>query len=288
MTGRDDGLIYIENANSPLINKIEKALHRIFKSNHLKIIIEQKGHTVNFLDVTLGTDGSYKPYKKPNGITKYVNKASNHPPSILKNIPKSMQKRLNAISSSEDEFGGAKDEYQNALGDAGYTETLTYDPNINKTHKTKRKRSRRIIWYNPPYCKNVATNIGKEFFKLLCLHFPKQHFLHRLFNDNAGKLSYSCMPSMHCIVKAHSTKILRKEEENKEEGSCSCRDRTLCPVENQCLRTNIVYMATVQYDNKTSHYLGMTENSFDTHYTQHTSSLRHSKNKSHTELSSLV
>ena len=84
---RDDGLIYIENANGTLINKIEKALHRIFKRSHLKISIEQKGLSVNFLDVTLGTDGSYKPYRKPNGITKYVNKASNHPPSILKNIP---------------------------------------------------------------------------------------------------------------------------------------------------------------------------------------------------------
>ena len=28
---RDDGLIYLENANGPLISKIEKALHRIFK-----------------------------------------------------------------------------------------------------------------------------------------------------------------------------------------------------------------------------------------------------------------
>ena len=56
---RDDGLIYIENANGPLINKIEKALHRIFKNNKLNISMEQKGHTVNFLDVTLTTDGSH-------------------------------------------------------------------------------------------------------------------------------------------------------------------------------------------------------------------------------------
>ena len=76
---RDYGLIYIENANGPLLNKVEMALHRISKSNSLKISIEQKGHSVNFLDVTLETDGSYKPYRKPNGITKYVNKASNHP-----------------------------------------------------------------------------------------------------------------------------------------------------------------------------------------------------------------
>ena len=58
--------------------------------------------------------------------------ASNHLPSILKNIPKSIQKRLNTISSSEDEFGGAKDEYQKALEEAGYTDTLTYDPEIKE------------------------------------------------------------------------------------------------------------------------------------------------------------
>ena len=92
---------------------------------------------MNFLDAALGTDGSYKPYKKPNGMTKYVNKASNHPPSILKNIPKSIQKRLNTISSSEDEFGCAKDEYQKALEEAGYTDTLTYDPQTEeKTQQT--------------------------------------------------------------------------------------------------------------------------------------------------------
>ena len=50
---RDDGLIYIENAN-----KIEKALHHIFK-NKLSISTEQKDHTVNFLDITITTDGRW-------------------------------------------------------------------------------------------------------------------------------------------------------------------------------------------------------------------------------------
>ena len=223
---RDDSLIYIENANGPLINKIEKALHRIFKRNHLKISIEQKGLSVNFLDVTLGTDGSYKPYRKPNGITKYVNKVSNHPPSILKNIPVSIAKRLNSISSSRDEFDAAKDEYQKALEDAGYTATLTYEP-VPSVVQPKRKRRRRIIWFNPTYSKSVSTNIGMEFFKLLGLHFPKQHPFHRLFNDNTVKLSYSCMPNMDSIVKAHNTKILKKKDEAdaKEEKACNCRDK---------------------------------------------------------------
>ena len=112
---RDDGLIYIEKANRPLINKIEKALHRIFKKNKLSVSMKQKGQTVNFLDVTLTTDGSHKPYKKPNSNITYVSRASNHPPSIPRNIPASIQKRLNTISSSEAEFANAKDDYQKVL-----------------------------------------------------------------------------------------------------------------------------------------------------------------------------
>ena len=38
---RDDGLIYIEDANGRLLNMIEKALHRILKSNKLSISLEQ-------------------------------------------------------------------------------------------------------------------------------------------------------------------------------------------------------------------------------------------------------
>ena len=286
---RDDGLICIENANGPLINKNEKALHRIFKRNHLKISIEQKGLSINFLDVTPGTDGSYKPYRKPNGITKYVNKASNHPPPILKNIPVFTAKRLNTISSSRDEFDAAKDEYQKALEDAGYTATLTYEP-VPSVVQPKRKRRRRIIWFNPPYSKSVSTNIGKEFFKLLDVHFPKQHPFHRLFNDNTVKLSYSCMPNMDSIVKTHNTKILKKKDEAdaKEEKACNCRDKASCPLGNDCLKTNVVYKATVQHENKISNYIGMTENSFKTRYTQHKSSLKHSKNRTQTELSSLL
>ena len=200
---RDDGLIYIEEANGPLISKIEKALHRIFKRNKLNISIEQKGHTINFLDVTLSLDGSHKPYKKPNSTIKYVNKGSNHPPSITKNIPSSIQKKLNSISCCEKEFIDAKGEYLKALTDAGYTHELTYDTGHNK-HTRTRKRRRRIIWFNPPYSKNLATNIGKDFFNLLRVHFPKQHPFHHLFNKNTVKLSYPCTINMDGIIKLHS------------------------------------------------------------------------------------
>ena len=122
------------------------------------------------------------------------------------------------------------------------------------------------------------------------VHFPKQHSLHRVFNNNAVKLSYSCMPNMDSIVKAHNSKILSKVEnpQTSDERSCNCRDKAKCPVGNNCLKANVVYKATVQHENKTSMYIGMTENTFKTRYTLHKSSLKLNKNRSQTELSNLI
>ena len=285
---RDDGLIYLENANGLLISKIEKALHRIFKRNQLKISVEQKGYTVNFLDVTLSTDGSHKPHKKPNHNLKYVSRASNHPPCIPRNIPSSIEKRLNTISSSEAEFNESKTDYERALGNAGYSKELKYDAEHSRTARASKKRKRRITWCNPPFSKNVATNIGREFFKLLQLHFPKQHPFHCIFNKNTVKPSYSCTTNMDNIVKAHNTKILSKDDTTGAGKNCNCRDKATCPVANKCLTTNVVYKATVKYEDKTQHFIGMTENSFKTRYTLHKSSIRHSKHRNQTELSNLI
>ena len=287
---RYDRLIYIEDANGPLLNRIEKALHRIFKGNKLSISLEQKGHEVNCLDVTMDTDGMHKPYKKPNSKTTYVSKASNHQPSITKNIPKSIGKRLNTISSSEAEFNNAKDDYQNALSEAGYSDELTDNLEQAKPTRVNKKRKRNIVWFNPPYSRNVTMNIRKEFFNLLEIHFPTQHPLHRLFNRNTIKLSYSCTMNTDSIIKAHNAKILNKEEDNrsKHDKTCNCRDQAACPVENYCLKNNVVYKATVEYDDKKQHYIGMTKNSFKTRYTLHKSSFKHSTKRRQTKLFNLI
>ena len=67
-----------------------------------------------------------------------------------------------------------------------------------------------------------------------------------------------------------------------------CRNEAACPVANKCLKTNVVYKATVKYEDKTQHYIGMTENSFKARYTLHKSSFKHSKNRNQTELSNLI
>ena len=44
--------------------------------------------SIDFLDITMDLrTGKYKPFMKSNNTPLYVHKDSNHPPSIIKNIP---------------------------------------------------------------------------------------------------------------------------------------------------------------------------------------------------------
>ena len=81
-------------------DQTRKKLIALFKELGLKITTEFGLKTVNFLDVTLNLDkNNYKQYRKPNDTPCYINKQSNHPPMIIKEIPKMVNKRLSRISS---------------------------------------------------------------------------------------------------------------------------------------------------------------------------------------------
>ena len=124
----------------------------VLKSHGLSTTIEANHKVVDFLDVIFNLDeGSFKPYTKPNSTPLYVHSQSNHPPSIIKNIPVNVNKRLSSISSDEKMFNSAAPLYQEALEKSGYSYKLKFDPNAGKSPKKNPKnRKRKIIWFNPP------------------------------------------------------------------------------------------------------------------------------------------
>ena len=59
---------------------------------------------VDFLEVTFDLNpGRYKPFMKANTTLLYINKLSNHPKNILKNIPLEVNRRLVRLSSTKEE-----------------------------------------------------------------------------------------------------------------------------------------------------------------------------------------
>ena len=92
---RDGGLIMLTKCPGPKREKIKKDLHKLFRNHGLKITIASTGPVANYLDVTLDlSDGTYRPYRKPKDSLVYINAASNHPPSILKHVPKMVELEL--------------------------------------------------------------------------------------------------------------------------------------------------------------------------------------------------
>ena len=107
---RDDGLILLKGTSKRLADKARKDLHKLFAENfQLKITAEICHQTVNFLDLTFNLhEQSYKPYRKPNNDPLFINSHSNHPPSIIKQIPLSVNKRISQLSSDQNAFSDRK------------------------------------------------------------------------------------------------------------------------------------------------------------------------------------
>ena len=216
---------------------------------------------------------------------------SNHPPLITKRIPQSIQKRLSTISCSKKVFDNCKGDYNKALREAGHKENIKY-----QTDKTKkdcnRKRRRKVIWFNPPYNVKVLNNVGKRFLSLVSKHFPADHKLHKIFNRNTLKISYSCMPNMATRIKAHNKKILSNSSSNnveqEESRKCNCRNESDCPVQGKCLLKNVIYKAQVKTEKETKSYIGQASTTFKIRYTQHKSDMNIKEMSQKTSLSKYV
>ena len=107
--------------NGQQIDQLHKKIIKIFKEIGFKIDIETNFKIVDFLDITFNLiNGSYKPYKKPNDALLYINKNSNHPPQIIKELPKIISDRFSRNSSNADIFNSSKEEYKTALKNSRY------------------------------------------------------------------------------------------------------------------------------------------------------------------------
>ena len=97
------------------------------------------------------------PLQKPNCLLMYIKASSNHPTQILKQLSQSINDRLSRNSINVNVFNSTKHKYK--------------DPSlsINKHQQQTgwRNCQRKIIWYNPLFNKDILTNVGKWFMKLL-------------------------------------------------------------------------------------------------------------------------
>ena len=100
----------------------------------------------NFLDVQFNLNNStYQ--TKPDNTPVHIKRKSNHPPVVLKRLPKSIAKRISDISSGENIFCNSIPIYSEALKKSGFNDKLTYSTktaDCDTSEKKKRKRKSTI------------------------------------------------------------------------------------------------------------------------------------------------
>ena len=105
----------------------------------------------------------------------------------------------------------------------GHTTKLTYTPPNHEQNNVRRKRQRKIIWFNPPVNLDVSNNLAKIFLNLIEKQFPRSSKLHKIFNKNIIKVSYSCTQTMSQIIKAHNKEINQKKHKRRSSLTVALR-----------------------------------------------------------------
>ena len=99
---RDDGLGIFRNLLRHNNERKKKEIIKIFNSFGLSITVTTNVTSANCLDVNFHlTKDICRPYRKPNDEPVNINRHSNHPPNIVRQIPLSVSSRISNISSNQ-------------------------------------------------------------------------------------------------------------------------------------------------------------------------------------------
>ena len=179
-------------------------------------------------------------------------------------------------------FNSTKLEYEQALIKCWHTTKLTYTPPNHEQNNVRRTWQLKIVWFKPPFNLDVSNKVAKIFLNLIEKHFSHSSKLHKIFNKNTVKVSYSCTR-----IKGHNKKIVQKE--TQETLECNCRVKTDCPLNGDCNKENVIYKCTATTCISKKVYLGLIEGEFKKQrYYGHVKSFKNKFYANSTTLSSYV
>ena len=288
---RDD-FISVVNISGPQIERLRKNLFNFFGQYNLKVTIEANIKCTDFLDISMDLEtGIHRPYRKDDSVPTYINVHSNHPPHIKKNLPHMISERISKLSSNEQIFNQEANLYNEGLKQAGYKDKIKFIRKENNDNNvgSKRSRKRKIIYFCPPWNDALATNLGRRFLELIDHHFPRDSPLHKLFNRNNVKISYSCTKNVKTIISNKNNKLLKPDNNNNTNGrECNCRNPRNCPVNGHCLKESLVYSSKIVSNSETREYIGVTKNTFKERWDGHNFDANHIDYRHRTTLANYI
>ena len=85
--------------------------------------------------------------------------------------------------------------------------------------------------------------MAKIFLQLIFTHFPPANKLHKVFNGNTVKVSYSCSQNISQIIKGQTKKVTQTKWRHQLE--CNCCIKTEYPLNSNCRKEYVIYKCTV-------------------------------------------
>ena len=129
--------------------------------------------------------------------------------------------------------------------------------------------------------------MGNFFLSLIDKHFSPHHKLHKLFNRNSVKVSYSCLPNIKSIINTHNRKIIFPSPTICKR-TWNCINMPKCPLDKKCPGNNSLYpgnITSLDRNSETKVYYGICETKFKLHYANNKRLFNHKNRKSDTDIS---
>ena len=95
------------------------------------------------------------------------------------------------------------------------------------------------------------------------------------------------MPNIKAFIAKHNKQILSPERINATR-TCNCINKENCPLNQNCLVSNVIYEATIKSDlpnYQEKKYIGLCESTFKKRFARHKTSFNHERHKNDTALS---
>ena len=111
--------------------------------------------------------------------------------------------------------------------------------------------------------------------------------MHKIFNRNTVKISYSCLRNISSIISSHNLNILSPKEQSF--GS-NFRVKNECSLNGECQTPSVIYRADVVNNSNDGEkfYFGLTDNTFKEKHSNHNRDFKHEKYENSTELAKYI
>ena len=142
---RDDGLAVIHQGNGSKKDRIRKYIIALVKSEGLFITVNTNLIETEFFDDSFNLEMEiFFSDRKPSNTPICIHSELNHLPSIIKQLPSMINKRISNLPCNEHEFNKAKPLYESALKSSGFNYSMKFEAHVKNARRNRNIKTLKV------------------------------------------------------------------------------------------------------------------------------------------------